>query len=240
MKVYIKEKQSIAMFKQKADSNFWDKHWEINNLRSHIVSSKFSDFILRPLKKYLPGEKGLILEGGCGRAQNVYCMKHNGYNAIGVDFATNTIEAVKEAVPELNVMVGDVRHLPFNDGEIAGYWSIGVIEYFWDGYDDILNEMARVIRNKGGFLFITFPYMSPLRKLKCLLGRYNTSFQYEDIRNFYQYCLDRQQVICDLAKRGFILRETIPFDGIKGFKDEASHCVLLIMEKVQNDIKRSD
>lgn len=108
---------------------------------------------MKTLRKYLPGEKGIILEGGCGRAQHVYCMKYNGYNAVGVDFAERTVRAVNEAVPELDVRKCDVRNLPFRDGEIAGYWSIGVIEHFWDGYNEILDEMARVIRDGRGSCF---------------------------------------------------------------------------------------
>jgi SAM-dependent methyltransferase len=83
----------------------------------------------------LPDEKGLILEGGCGIGQMVHAFKWQGYNAVGIDFARRTIKRVKVAVPELDIRFGDVRNLPFRDGEIAGYWSFGVIEHFWEGYE---------------------------------------------------------------------------------------------------------
>ena len=222
MKVYIKEKRCLGIFGQKADSSFWDEHWEISNLRNYITSCRNNDFIMGPLKTYLPDEDGIILEGGCGRAQNVFCMRHNGYKAIGVDFAEATVKAVKEALPELDIRKSDVGNLPFKDGEIAGYWSLGVIEHFWEGYDSILDEMARVIRNKRGFLFLTFPHMSLLRKIKGSLGFYKKRYAENDVQRFYQYCLDYRKVIEDLEKRGFILREKSFHDGIKGFKDEIS------------------
>ncbi len=218
-KVYIHEKSCLAIFNKKADSLYWDKHWKIKNLRTYIKSCKNVDFVIKPLKKYLPNESGIILEGGCGRAQNVYSMKCNCYNAVGIDFATNTVKAVNLAVPDIDVRIGDVRDLPFSDGEIAGYWSVGVIEHFWDGYYLVLDEMSRVIK-KNGYLFLTFPYMSPLRKLKGFLGFYNKNLSDSDVKNFYQYCLDLNYVKMDLVKRGFEIKEVHPFDGIKGFKDE--------------------
>lgn len=224
MKVYLKNKNSIAEFKEKADGDFWDRHWRVDDLKDYITSCRNNDFIIQPLRKYLPDEQGLILEGGCGRAQNVYCMKYNGYNAVGVDFAGETVNAVNRILPELDVRLCDVRNLPFKDGEIAGYWSLGVIEHFWHGYTGILDEMARVIRREKGYLFLTFPHMSPLRRIKALLNLYPSNYTDTDIESFYQYCLDHIQVLNDLGERGFILREKIPFDGIKGFKDEV--CLL--------------
>ena len=70
--------------------------------------------------------------------------------------------------PNLNIKFSDVKHLFLEDNSVAGYWSLGVIEHFWDGYSEISNEMLRVIKPEG-FLFITHPYISSLRRLKILL-----------------------------------------------------------------------
>ena len=145
-------------------------------------------------------------------------MHVHGYKAIGVDFAKKTIERVKDAIPELDVRVGDVRDLQFPDNYFTGYWSLGVIEHFWDGYHDILEEMRRVLINDG-YLFLTVPYMSPLRRLKAKLGLYN-DFKGEGKENFYQFALDHDTVINDFVGVGFKLLENRPLDGIKGLKGE--------------------
>ena len=209
------------MFEKKADPGYWDAHWKTKDLEKSITTCKSNNFIIDPLKKYLRNEKGIILEGGCGRAQNVYTIKHHGYNVVGIDYAEQTVKAVNLAVPELDVKVGDVRNLYFQDGEVAGYWSLGVIEHFWEGYD-IINEMIRVLRDKNGFLFLTFPYISPLRRLKASLGCYDKSFNKNDVDSFYQFILNHKLVLEDLRNKGFSLREATPFDGIKGFKHEVS------------------
>jgi SAM-dependent methyltransferase len=141
-----------------------------------------------------------------------------GYKAQGIDYAKRTIETIKELVPELRVQVGDVRQLPFADDTFDGYWSLGVIEHFWDGFDPITKEAARVLK-PGGFLFLTFPWMSPLRRLKARLGRYaNIDVQHPD--TFYEFMLDERSVIKKLESQGFTCVEKYPYDALKGIKDE--------------------
>jgi hypothetical protein len=112
--------------------------------------------------------------------------------------------------------------LELKDGELDGYVSIGVIEHFLEGYDAIIAEIARTLR-VGGFIFITFPYISPLRRLRVKMGQY-PFWTINDVRlrseQFYQFALSAKRVQQDLERRGFHMVESKPLDGIKGFKDE--------------------
>lgn len=80
--------------------------------------------------------------------------------------------------------------------------------------------MRRVLIN-GGYVFLTFPYMSPLRRLKAKLGLYK-EFNGEEKESFYQFALDWKTVIKDFKLLGFELLDKRPISGIKGFKDEVS------------------
>lgn len=151
---------------------------------------------------------------------NVYCLHHNGYSAFGVDFAGKTIEKINKYFPELKIRKGDVRNLEFENNFFDGYWSLGVIEHFYHGYLDILKEMKRVIKS-GGYVFVTFPYISPLRRFKAKLGSYKKfKNNKHDLKKFYQFAFDRTKIKDDFEKYGFMLKYFEPFDGIKGFKDE--------------------
>lgn len=217
---YDKENGRLVYIGGSATPDFWDSHWIQENFRKGIERGKNNRFILKTLNMYIPDKKGKILEGGCGMGQVVYCMHVHGYESIGIDFAKETIERVKEAIPELDVMVGDVRDLPFPDDYFSGYWSLGVIEHFYEGYQDILKETQRILIN-GGYLFLSFPYMSPLRRLKAKLWLYN-DFKGEGRENFYQFALDPDIVIKDFEAIGFKLLDKKPTSGLKGFKDEIS------------------
>ncbi len=146
-------------------------------------------------------------------------LAHLGYDCIGVDFAPQTVALLRGQVPELDIRLEDVRRLDFAADSFAGYWSLGVIEHFWDGYQDIGVEITRVVR-PGGYLFITFPYLSPLRRLKARLNLYPVWENDHQPPDFYQFCLDRHQVTWDFARWGFELIKVRPFDGLKGTKSE--------------------
>lgn len=155
-------------------------------------------------------------------------MHVHGYRAIGVDFAEKTIWRLQETFPKIDARVADIRDLPFPDNYFIGYWSLSVIEHFWDGYHDVLKEMRRVLIS-GGYVFLSFPYMSPLRKLKAKLGLYR-EFNGEGEDNFYQFVLDSEAVIRDFEASGFSLLGKRCLDGIKGFKSEVSVSRLLLQK----------
>jgi len=82
--------------------------------------------------------------------------------------------------------------------------------------------MARTLR-EGGFLFITFPFMSPLRRLKVKMGMYpchTVNDAKSKCENFYQFALSAKKVQHDLKRFGYCLVERRSLEGIKGLKDE--------------------
>ncbi|MFX1391946.1 MAG: class I SAM-dependent methyltransferase [Promethearchaeota archaeon] len=235
MTVYIERKNKrLVYIEEKSTSDFWDKEWDRKDFKESILKEK-DNLFLKILMKYIPNKKGRILEGGCGIGGKVYCMQKYGYRAIGVDYAKKTIKRVKEFMPQLDVRIGDIRNLPFPDDYFISYISLGVIEHFWEGYIEILKEMKRVLVNRG-YLILSFPYTSPLRRLKMRLGLYD----YKEITNkerekFYQFALNEKNVIRDFEKAGFKFLEKQPNYGIKGFKEEIfifKRILKFIMQKV--------
>lgn len=200
------------------NSQYWDSLWSVDDFPKYVKDGR-NPFIVNSTAKYLP-KRSKILEGGCGRGDKVYALWVAGYDAYGIDFAKETVNKINEAVPELNVKFGDLRHLDFPDCFFDGYWSIGVIEHFFDGYMTIAEEMYRVLR-KGGYLFLTVPTMSVLRKIKASLRLYPDCEHDNEIRDkFYQFALSQESVIEQFTSIGFKFVKYSPRDGVKGLKDE--------------------
>jgi SAM-dependent methyltransferase len=219
MKYYFKDVKNIGFFQKSATPSYWDQHWEHNNLREYILSCTSDSYFIPLTVKYLK-TGSTILEGGCGRGQLVNALAHNGYRAIGIDFSQKTVKAINKAVPHLDIRFGDVRKLDIGSETLDGYISVGVIEHFWNGYDPIIEEAVRTLK-KRGYLFLSFPYMSPLRKFKTFIRAYPIKFSYNfNERNFYQFALNHKRVLHYLESRGFSYIEKLHYDGIKGFKDE--------------------
>lgn len=223
-KFYDSKHNRLVFVGQAATPVFWDKRWSKDDLR---IVLKSPDFIVVPTtKKYLkPGSK--ILEGGCGHGTFVYKLTKANYKCIGVDYAKKTIEKIKRVLPELDILYADLTKLPFENETFDGYWSIGVIEHFFKGYGPITREMYRVIK-KGGYLFLTFPYMSPLRILKGKLGAYPIVESPKQPENFYQFALNKNAVIKDFEKAGFSLVSSKSFDGFRGLLSDAKTLSFII------------
>lgn len=148
MKLYDKKTKRIVMFKERATAEFWDKHWQIENFVERVRKGKKNRIMRKYTTKFLK-PRAKILEGGCGIGQNVYGLKFWGYDSYGVDIMQSTIRKIKKAFPGLQISVQDIRKMNFPDNFFGRYWSLGVIEHFWEGYDEILKEAKRIIKPGG-------------------------------------------------------------------------------------------
>jgi len=225
MKYYDVYNKRLLFFHKKTHINFWEELWDQLLIKKDLIYiPNQNSIVCKYTPRYIKPNNGTILEGGCGLGQYVYNLTLMDYDAVGIDNAEKIVRKVNRENPSLKIKVGDVRKLPFSDDSITGYWSLGVIEHFFNGYDEILKEMRRVIKKKG-YLFITFPYMSSIRKFKSKINLYrifNSKYYDKNIipERFYQYAFDSRKIINDLEKLGFKLILLVPYDGIKGLKDE--------------------
>ena len=216
-RLYDRSHRRLVFIHESASAEFWDDLWSKTDLLKLVRTDKSRAEVKTTCAYLPPGAR--VLEGGCGLAQRVYALRAAGFDAIGVDFAEQTVRRVNETFPELPVTVDDVRKLAFPDGFFDGYWSLGVIEHFAEGYEAVAEEMVRVLR-PGGYLFLAFPAMSPLRRLKAALGVYKVTSGDVVLPGFYQFALDPRDVVGFFAARGFVLVERRFFDAIDGIADE--------------------
>jgi len=199
---YWPERKRLVFLHKEASPAFWDQHWENEDWVKIITRSRKSRYWRGLLNKYLPDKNSRILEGGCGDGRFVDAMKFWGYEAIGVDFAVRTVDKINKAKPDLDVRYGDVRKLDFEDEYFDGYWSLGVIEHFWEGYQPIFSEMNRVLK-PGGYVFISFPAISIMDKIQILTGRYKVFCDNKKPPSFYQFGLNTESVKNDFSQMGF-------------------------------------
>jgi SAM-dependent methyltransferase len=232
-KIYDAENARLIYLGEAASQNFWDGLWNTHELRAKIKNNR-ANWLVKFTNKYLH-RNTKILEGGCGLGSHVYALSKNGYQAVGVDYAPETVAYLNRTIPELDIRLADVRNLPFEDESFDAYWSLGVIEHFWDGYSEIAEEMFRVLKS-GGYLFITFPWMSPLRKYKAKRMRYELwRSNSNEPREFYQYALPSCVISENFIKIGFDLVYETGLDGVKGLKDE-----LDIFERLLSSLYKSN
>lgn len=204
---YDSDNRRLVYLSDHASSSYWDAHW--NKHRDAIYKNPPANrSTIWITKKYLqPGS--IVLEGGCGVGDKVFALDQAGYQVVGVDFAEDTVNLILKHWPHLNIKVADVRNLPFRDECIDGYWSLGVIEHFYNGYDEIAREMHRVLK-PGGILFLTFPMMNRIRMSRVRkkeIPPISHCACEELIDMFYQFALSPSVVIRHFQELGFKLRK---------------------------------
>ena len=198
---YWPEADRLVYLAKSATPQFWDELWiEEGEPPPHNPN----DFVVTVTRAYLP-RGARVLEGGCGRGNKVNTIARSGFDVVGLDFAENTVRKARERYPEQTFVQGDVRSLGFEDGVFDGYWSLGVIEHFWNGYDDILSEAARVVR-PNGFLFLTAPWFSPYRRRLAAAGSFPYLSAGDEPAGFYQFALGKSEIATALRGHGFSLK----------------------------------
>jgi 2-polyprenyl-3-methyl-5-hydroxy-6-metoxy-1,4-benzoquinol methylase len=214
--MYYDTANNRIVYLGEASSEAWDQHWKARKNIDYGIPKMIPlrVGIIRLFHKYIP-RGSRILEGGCGLGQYVHQLTKSGYTVTGIDYAKETVEFAQRRHPELDIRLGDVTDLEqINDGEYDAYYSGGVIEHFYYGYNHILKEITRVIK-PGGHLIITFPFMSRRRRqLAKTLPALSTEF---DSQNFYQFALDENLVIQDIQEFGFDLLYKNQRNGTLGY-----------------------
>ncbi len=236
--VYDKSKNAIV-YTGGLSSESWDSVWQDQEKfllqKAKTISKK--DRVLRLVRKFAP-EGSRVLEGGCGLGQFVYSLDKFGYRVTGIDYAEKTVALIKEKFPHLDIRLGDVTNLKdIGDGAYDVYYSGGVIEHFYDGYDDILNEMYRTL-DQNGVLIITFPSLTPKRRQ---MMKNLPQVESIDPNNFYQFALDQDEAIQRFEKRGFKLLHKKIRNGLRGYIEynpEAKKLSDLYHYKGHNKFKR--
>lgn len=201
---------------QQADQDYWNGLW--NPLLTKPTIEKGDRFVAGQTRKHLPS-RAKVIDAGCGTGATVLGLRQAGFDAYGIDFAEETVATAKSLFPDINIRVADVRTMPFDDGYFDGVWSIGVIEHFIDGYDRIIAEARRVLCPRG-FLFLTVPSISPLKKLKMKLGHYE-ELDSSELEDFFQFSFHPRDTVANVSNMGFQLLESFGRSGSFGLYEDA-------------------
>ncbi len=206
---------------QKATESYWDAHWSSQNLERFAHHPPRHRWLVGVTKSFLkPGAR--VLEGGCGLGDKVRSLHLAGFDAVGIDYAEDTVAWTRKTWPDITSMPGDVRKLDFETDSFDGYWSLGVIEHFYDGYEPIMAEMARVVK-PGGYVFCTFPAMNHKRRKLAHKDGY-PSWDHADpaLDNFYQFALDPDTVARSFADHGFDVVRRRGVGTLTGWSEESA------------------
>jgi SAM-dependent methyltransferase len=104
------------------------------------------------LRKFLAPKAGeLVVDLGCGSGRAVLWNRDLGADVIGLDIAPFFSHDARQ---QIDLMLADLRQLPFADNTFDKAWSLDVLEHLSpEALDGMLAEAARVLK-PGGSLFV--------------------------------------------------------------------------------------
>lgn len=112
----------------------------------------------RVVDRFFDADAGAVLDVGCGAGRTTCPLAAGGFDVIGIDVSEEMVDETNRRYPALDVRVGDVRDLDFDDDRFAhvlfSYCGIDMIQPE-AGRFEALEEIGRVLEPGGTFAFST-------------------------------------------------------------------------------------
>ena len=166
-------------------------------------------------RSYLNIDKNYtVLDLGCGGGRNIEYFLTKADKVYGLDHSETSVkmasEINKKAIESgrCQILVGDVKSLPFEDESIDIVTAFETI-YFWDEIEECFKEIYRVLKKGGQFLICNEVSSKERRDVKKLLKMINFEvYKAEDVTKMLrklgfscQYYLDRKKQMVFVAKK---------------------------------------
>lgn len=133
-----------------APLSYWNKRWSDFDsdqdafINMNIYPVKYVNRIMK--------NKTYTLEAGCGLGRVIKHYHNLGFNIIGFDFSEIAVKKLNETRPELNVSIGDITNMKFDDETFDNILALGVYHSIEDLglIDKGIKEVYRCLK-KGGY-----------------------------------------------------------------------------------------
>ena len=114
-----------------------------------LLSAKIRNDILRSFLQLRPGD--LCIDLGCGSGRTLVWNADSGADLVGIDVSPYF---AREACDGVDLVLGDLRRLPFADGAFTKGCALDVVEHVSrEGLVEVLREAGRVMA-PGGAVFV--------------------------------------------------------------------------------------
>jgi SAM-dependent methyltransferase len=114
-----------------------------------VLSAKIRNDVLRSF--LAPGPQDTVVDLGCGSGRTLVWNEDLGALRVGIDVSPYF---AREACERVDLVLGDLRRLPFADGAFSRASALDVFEHLSrDALAGVLRETARVLE-PGGSLFV--------------------------------------------------------------------------------------
>jgi 2-polyprenyl-3-methyl-5-hydroxy-6-metoxy-1,4-benzoquinol methylase len=101
------------------------------------------------------GNKGNVLDLGCGPGNDSYFLSKNGLDVVGVDFSEEMIKVAKKRVTEAEFYLKNVLEISFEENSFDGIWCVGLLHHIKKKDMPILLKQVISCLKQEGIFFIS-------------------------------------------------------------------------------------
>ncbi|MCB1142191.1 MAG: class I SAM-dependent methyltransferase [Leptospiraceae bacterium] len=130
----------------KSSHSIWNEHY--TRLKSRL--SYPDENLVRILSRVGLAEGTNALDFGSGSGRHSFLLKNQGFRVTALDSAENSLEMVKELVPEARTILSSAPPYPFSNKEFDLIVSWGALHYnSQDVIQSIVSEYKRILKDNG-------------------------------------------------------------------------------------------
>ena len=132
------------------NKDYWDRRWA----EAGQDAGGFADLSIYPIKYAEmvmddPSQRSVELGAGLGRVVKHYY--NAGKNIVGLERSTIAVQQLQSELPASHIFAGDVRSLPFDDGQFDVVLAFGLYHNIENDLDQALAETGRILKPGGRF-----------------------------------------------------------------------------------------
>jgi len=115
---------------------------------AETAEGRIRTLYLRLLERLQPGPETRLLDAGCGSGLFAALAADTGARVTGLDAAPGLVEYARSTRPAASYVVGDLEHLPFDDGAFDVVTALNSVLYAAEPHN-ALAELARVTTDRA-------------------------------------------------------------------------------------------
>jgi SAM-dependent methyltransferase len=128
---------------------------EMGRYWNEIADENFTAQQIQFIKNTV-GKDGLVLDLACGTRRHTIPLSNEGYGVVGLDVSLKLLKIAKHRSPQVQLVKGDMRYLPFNDKVFSAVVSMDTSFGYLPSEDADLQsliELHKTLR-QGGLLIL--------------------------------------------------------------------------------------
>ena len=195
------------------NKDYWARRW--GDIPADMPMENKSAYPLKYSELTVTNPSAKILEAGCGAGRILRYYHNHGYNIVGFDFIDVAIEKLRQADPSLQVEVGDITRLRFEDESFDYVLAFGLYHNLEQGLDDAVAETYRILC-RGGKVCASFRADNIQTRLTDWLTerrRAKTGGTQKD-KSFHKMNLTRPEFERLFEKAGFSIESVYPVENM--------------------------